>query len=173
MMNNTSLVLTVIGEDRPGLVEQLAALVVDHHGNWLESHMARLAGQFAGILHVEVPAEHRAALSQALRSLDEKGLKVTVTGEAVVADSPPAQPVRLDLVGHDRPGIVREITRVIASHGVNVQEIETKTESAAMSAELIFRVHAILAMPAGADLGSLQADLERVSHDLMVDLILD
>ncbi len=171
MNTNTSLVLTVIGEDRPGLVESLAALVADHSGNWLESRMARLAGQFAGILHVEVPAEHRAALGQALKALDARGLKVTVTNQGTAEPEAPSQTVRMELVGHDRPGIVRQISRVIAAHGVNVQEIETCTESAPMTGDSLFRARARLHVPSSVDLSDLQEELEKVSHDLMVDLV--
>lgn len=168
-----SLILTVIGPDRPGLVEELATLVADHQGNWLESRMARLAGQFAGILHVEVSPEHRADLGQALRELGERGLKVTVTNEAAEANRPSAvQTVTLELVGQDRPGIVRQISRVIAARQVNVQEIETSTESAPMSGESLFRAQAILQIPPEVDLLDLQSDLERVGHDLMVDITL-
>ena len=134
--------------------------------------MARLAGQFAGILHVEVPAEQRAGLGQALSELDRCGLKITVTDQGVEQGRPLMQLVTLDLVGHDRPGIVRQITRVIASRGVNVQEIETTTESAPMSGDNLFRAHALLQVPAEVTLAELQADLERVSHDLMVDITL-
>ncbi len=172
MKKQESLVLTVIGPDRPGLVEKLASLVAEHQGNWLESRMAHLAGQFAGVLHVEVPPEHRAALGQELRLLDEEGLKVTVTNQTVESDQPSTQDVALDLVGHDRPGIVRQISRVIASRGVNVQEFETTTESAPMSGESLFRAKALLRMPTDVEISDLQADLERVSHDLMVDITL-
>ena len=54
------LVMTVIGQDRPGLVESVAALVAENGGNWLESRMSRLGGHFAGILRVEVPGENEA-----------------------------------------------------------------------------------------------------------------
>ena len=52
----TSLVLTIIGDDRPGIVEQLAEEVLDAGANWEESRMARLAGKFAGLLRVSVEA---------------------------------------------------------------------------------------------------------------------
>ena len=50
----TYLVLTIIGEDRPGIVESLAEIISDYSGNWLESSMSQLAGKFAGILRVSV-----------------------------------------------------------------------------------------------------------------------
>ena len=59
------LVLTVIAKDQPGLVERLAQCVADHGGNWLESRMSRMAGQFAGILRVAVPAKAHAELVEA------------------------------------------------------------------------------------------------------------
>jgi len=73
-----SLVMTVIGQDRPGLVESVAGLVAEHRGNWLESRMSRLGGQFAGILRVEVPSEKEGALVAGLRRLESRGLTVVV-----------------------------------------------------------------------------------------------
>ena len=44
----TNLLLTYVGEDRPGIVQELSALVSAHGGNWL-SKMSRMGGRFAGI----------------------------------------------------------------------------------------------------------------------------
>src|SRR5262245_19192913 len=68
-----SLVMTVIGEDKPGLVESIATLVAGHGGNWLESRMSRLGGQFAGIVRVEVPADKEQPLANALKNLAARG----------------------------------------------------------------------------------------------------
>src|SRR5687768_13835724 len=94
------LVLTLLGPDRPGLVEAVADTIAAHGGNWLESRMAHLAGRFAGILRVEVPEERFAGLNEALARLQSRGLRITVEPNA--GDRPPAQPARimnLDLVG--------------------------------------------------------------------------
>src|SRR5690348_15202643 len=113
MRMQRSLVMTIIGEDRPGLVESVADLVARHGGNWLESRMSRLGGQFAGILRAEVPAEKQSALLGALKTLESKGLSVIAHTDAVGAL--PAGPLSvLDIVGQDRPGIVREISRALA-----------------------------------------------------------
>jgi glycine cleavage system regulatory protein len=58
-MGNASLVLTVIGADRPGLVETLAQTIAEHGASWLESRMAHLAGHFVGLLRVSVPRRAR------------------------------------------------------------------------------------------------------------------
>ena len=80
--------------------------------------------------------------------------------------------MRLELVGTDRPGIVQQISRVIAACGVNVEEIETTAESAPMSGETLFKATASLQVPSGVALAKLQEDLEEVSQDLMVDIAL-
>src|SRR5271155_4806776 len=109
-----SLVMTVIGQDRPGLVESVAALVADHGGNWLESRMSRLGGQFPGILRVEVPGERQAALADALKGLESRGLTVVVHPDHSHPPAPGAQLKLLEIVGQDRPGIVNQISRALA-----------------------------------------------------------
>src|SRR3954465_14398672 len=103
-----TLVMTVIGADRPGLVQMVAARVADHGGNWLESRMCRLGGEFAGILRVEIPTEKKSALLGALQKI--QGLNVTVRTDASKPAPSAARQTKLDLVGHDRPGIVRDIS---------------------------------------------------------------
>lgn len=168
-MPKTSLVLTVLGADRPGLVEALARVVAEHGGNWIESRMAHLAGHFAGILRVEVDASRADALAAALRELGAAGLESIVHPDAAVAPTS-APVVRLDLVGQDRPGIVREISRVLVAHGVNVEELQTECVAAAESGQQLFRAKARLRLPAGVSMTSLRTALEAVTADLMVDV---
>lgn len=169
-MSTTSLILTVLGADRPGLVESLARVVADHGGNWVESRMAHLAGHFAGILRVEVDADRAVALTKALEGLAQSGLESIVHPDAAVgvADSRPL--VRLDLVGQDRPGIVREISRVLVAQGVNVEELHTECVAAAESGQSLFRATARLRLPAAVSETSLRTALEAVAADLMVDV---
>src|SRR5512145_3010791 len=113
------LVLTLIGRDRPGLVEALAERVTAHGGNWLESRMAHLAGHFAGLLHVEVPDDRVRALEKALGELEGFGLRVVAHGGTAAASEGP-RTVRLEATGQDHPGIVRDISQVLVRHGVNI-----------------------------------------------------
>jgi glycine cleavage system regulatory protein len=168
---NTTLVMTVIGPDRTGLVESIARFVAGHEGNWLESRMCRLGGEFAGIVRVAVPREKAAALTAALQTLQSTGLSVVVRSDTA---SPAAAPafLNLELVGHDRPGIVHEITRALAAHGVNVEELTTELVSAPMSGEPLFQARAALRPPAGCDTAALRRDLEKIATNLMVDLTL-
>ena len=170
-MRNT-LVLTVLAADRTGLVELLAERIVAAGGNWEESRMARLAGQFAGILRVTCDAHRCDELSAALRALDAFGLQVTVRGassDRSHSDAPGAR-IQLQLTGADRPGIVRDISRVLAERGVNVEELESEVSSAPMSAEPLFTARARLLVPPGVALGDLRSGLEGLAGELMVDL---
>lgn len=166
------LVMTVLGPDRPGLVDSLAALIAAHGGSWLESRMARLGGQFAGILRVQLPSAQQPALTEALQRLQTQGLTVVV-----LPDQPASAPQEkgfklLELVGQDRPGIVSQISHALASHGVNVEELNTECQSAPMSGETLFHARARLAVPPACNLTQLQKDLEKIAADLIVELSL-
>lgn len=164
------LVLTIVGSDRPGLVEALADAVAGAGGNWLESRMAHLAGQFAGILRVQAPAAAVPGLVQAIESLSQAQLKVTMERGGAGPSAGVQHALTLDLVGLDRPGIVRDVSGVLSRHRANIEELVTDSSSAPMSGEVLFRAHMRLHVPAGADLGRLRADLERVATDLMVEV---
>jgi glycine cleavage system regulatory protein len=163
-----SLVMTVIGADRPGLVDRLASVIADHGGNWEESRMCRLGGQFAGILLVNVPGGQVSGLTKALGRLE--GLEVGVTATALPDCPPSTRTVALSVLGQDRQGIVRQIAEVLARHGVNVEEFHSECTSAPMSGEALFRAEARLAIDPTGGTAALQADLERIASDLMVDI---
>ena len=169
-MRNSLLVMTVIGADRPGLVDSVASLVTQQGGNWLESRMSRLGGQFAGILRVELPPDREAALTESLRSLGAQGLTVVVQ-----RDKPPGaaagEPLyTIEIMGQDRPGIVRDISRALARRGVNVEELDTECASAAMSGETVFKARATVKLPADCQLAELSRELEKIGEDLIVDV---
>ena len=165
------LVLTVLAPDKPGQVERIAQCIAEQGGNWLESRLMRLAGQFAGILRVGVPAEAHDALLAALQALASQGIRVLVA-EAGIEQSCTWKPIAMELVGNDRPGIVRDITRLLSEQGVNVERLVTEVRPAPMSSESLFHADALLAVPLTLPLASLQARLESLADDLMVELVL-
>jgi glycine cleavage system regulatory protein len=164
------LVMTIISPDRTGLVESVARAVADHGGNWLESRMCRLGGEFAGILRVEIAAENKSALLAALQNLQQNGLQIVVRDDQPVATSAPGRQTKLEIVGSDRPGIVREITSALARAGVNVEEFSSEIVSAPMSGETLFKAQARLRLPEHCDLAALKKDLETIAADLLVDV---
>jgi len=167
----TSLVLTLIGDDRPGLVEQLSDRILATGANWEESRMARLAGKFAGLLRVSVDADRADALAAALGGLETGGLKVVVE-RSTDTEAGDSRPIHLEVVGNDHPGIVRDISRVLAQYQVNIEEFESDVTSAPMSGEPLFRARASLRVPPGVTVERLRSVLEALAGELMVDVVL-
>ncbi|MFO8005669.1 glycine cleavage system protein R [Thioalkalivibrio sp.] len=165
----TSLILTLLGPDRPGLVSVVAARAKLAGANWMESRMAQLAGQFAGVVRLEVDSEAADHLEAVLRALEGEGLHVTVE-RGRDTPAPVRHRVQMELVGHDHPGIVQDIAAVLAGHGVTIDMLETECEPAPMSGGLLFRARAELGMPTEMGLDGLQDDLEAIANELMVDL---
>lgn len=168
----TSLVLTIIGPDKPGLVGLLSRTIADHQGNWLESGMSRLGGKFAGILITQVPSDQADTLIEALTGLQQQGLKVTAERSEETQQITSMRPMTLELVGHDKPGIVREISQALAARNINVERLSTELTSGSMSAEELFKAEAELLVPDDLDPDELQAALEAIAGDLMVDITL-
>lgn len=168
-----ALVLTVIGKDQPGLVEALSDLIAQHEGSWDESRMARLAGHFAGVVQIHIDEDRAEGLIATLPTLADRGLSVSVVDsdwDRVVVDH--RESLRLELVGQDRPGIVREISRTLAALGVSVQELRTVLESAPMSGEPLFRAQAELVPPARVGFEQIRTALEQLADDMVIDITL-
>lgn len=165
------LVMTVISPDRTGLVEAIARAVAEQGGNWLESRMCRLGGEFAGILRVEISAAKKSALLATLQKISTDGLQIVVRDDAPISVVS-GQQTKLELVGSDRPGIVRDITSALARANVNVEEFSSELISAPMSGETLFKASARLQLPENCNLAALKKDLEQIAADLLVDVSL-
>jgi glycine cleavage system regulatory protein len=163
------LVLTLIGPDHPGIVDTVSKVVAANGGNWLESRMAHLAGKFAGVLCVEVADEQAAQLEAALAALAGSGLRVVVERSAPAADAP-RRITEIELLGLDRPGLVHEISELLATHGINVEELSTDRPAAAYSGSHMFKANIRASVPDDADMGELHLGLERLASDLMVEI---
>lgn len=164
-----TLLLTVIGDDRPGLVSALSAPITAHGASWERSQLARLAGKFAGVLLVAVADDRRDALVADLRTLEESGLRVTVDRTDVPAE-PVTQRLHLDLLGADRPGIVAEISAALAERRVSIEELATDVRDAPMAGGTLFEARAVLAAPPEAGTDELRRMLEGLADELMVEI---
>lgn len=170
------LVLTAIGADRPGLVQALSSAVDAHGGNWLESEFLHLAGQFAGIALVAVPpAEVEGLRTDAAGLRGSVGLDVVLTAaghpDAPRAPEVPAdQPVRIHVLGHDRPGVVRQVTSALAGEGVTIHEFSSWTHPAPEGGGVLFEAEATVRLPEGGDPSLIREVLEPIAAELMVDL---
>ena len=164
-----SLVLTILGDDRPGLVSAVSAPISAHGASWERSEMSRLAGKFAGIVVVSVPPDRLDSLHTELTALESQGLQVIV--ERTDEPGPDAaQSLQLDLLGADRPGIVAEISAALADAQVSIEELSTDVRDAPMAGGTLFEARAVLSAPAGGDLDALRAVLEALADELMVEI---
>lgn len=170
----TSYVLSIIGTDRTGLVEALADVVTEHGGNWQRSHVTELAGTFAGVVLVAVPDHRGEGFREALVPLQERGLlDVTVHGGERADDEEDEEDegvLTIELVGNDRPGIVRDVSRLLATLEVNIVDLRTWTVSAAMAGGTLFHAEAEVRLPADLTAEALADHLEELTNELMVDV---
>lgn len=165
---HTTLILTVLGPDHPGLVKALSEILNQQQGNWTESRMVHLGGQFAGLLQVALPTEQVANLKIALEKLQDRGLKVLI---AETSETPAAtETLKIEVLGLDRPGIIHDITTQLASLKVNIEELFTEQRPAPMSGGMLFFAALTLSLPEGIDAEQVQTKLEALSDQLMVDL---
>ncbi|MFT5449307.1 MAG: glycine cleavage system regulatory protein [Gammaproteobacteria bacterium] len=165
----TTLILTIMGEDRPGLVEALSGAIAEHGGNWEQSRMAHLANKFAGILLVNVADDQVAPLRELLQGMATQGLHVTVehgTDSAAAGH----RRLSLELLGQDHPGIMHDIAHALSRHGISIEELDTETRSASMAGGTLFAARATLLAPQSLPLTELREVLEDLANELMVDI---
>lgn len=162
-------IVSYIGEDRPGLVEELSAIIARHRGNWLESRMANLAGQFTGVVRLSVASESADALEQDIRAAQKEGVILTLTRAEPVGNSG-QQRLLIKVVGADRPGIIKELAAQLTRLNVNVEDLQTDVRAAAMAGEPIFEAIVEVSTTDLLDQDRLRDELESLSDDLIVEV---
>lgn len=163
------MVLTAIARDRPGIIEALSDAVVSHGGNWVDSSMACLGGEFAGVVRVTLPEAAAADFKAALARLAAEGIDVSVRRD-ILPEMPAGVRCSLELTGMDHPGIIHKVSSTLADQNVSIDELETRVFPASMSGEPMFAARATVVLPPGLALDALQAALEDVAQDLVVDI---
>ena len=166
------LVVTITCSDRPGIVERVTDVVVEHGGNWEESRLARLGGDFAGIVMVSAPPERAADLTAALTALTADEMTVAVKNTSPLAPVESDQHVlcTLRLQGADHEGIVHDVSAYLAKQNINVEAMETEVVSAPMTATPLFHMEAQLAVPASLTIDNLRHNLLAIAEQLGVSI---
>ncbi|MCB1754597.1 MAG: hypothetical protein KDJ38_03690 [Gammaproteobacteria bacterium] len=166
------LVLSFIGKDRPGLVSDISAVIKQNQGNWMESRLARLAGKFAGILQISIAGENITALEKALQNLSGENLAWLLehAEDSNASDAQDTSHLTLELVGNDRPGIVHDVTQLLAAMGLNVEELTTEFSDAPMSSDKLFRATIEVSGPVSIKAGKVQETLETLANELMIEI---
>ncbi len=167
------LVITLLSNDQTGIVKQIADVISEHKGNWLESRMAQLAGKFAGILKVSIDASQSAELTDALTHLSKAGIQILIdTAESDDTEPSTNNTLSFELVGADRIGIVSEISQAFSEKGISIDEMETHCSSMAWSGEPLFEANGILLLTKDTDKDQLRDQLDIIEDKLGVDITL-
>lgn len=164
------IVLTLLGPDKRGIVARVASTIAAHGGNWMESRMVRLGGQFAGLVQAQVPEHAYEDLRAAVAKLADMNLRLTIEESSPAETTPPRRQIELELLTPDRPGILKEISAILAAHELNVEELATEFVAAPWSGALLFKALIKVSTPAGLDADKLRDDIEATSVDMMLDL---
>lgn len=170
---DSAYIITFIGDDRPGLVEELSATIERNGGNWHESRLSQLGGKFAGLVLVSLPTDSGPGLEDELRGLAASGLSVRVTPTAKTPPESSGKPISLHVLGPDRHGIVHEISHALAERQINVVEMDSAVDSAAMSGEQLFRAAIRALVPEGTDMGDLQDSLDAIANQMTLEIDLE
>ena len=162
-------IISYIGVDRPGLVDQISKIIHSVGGSWQSSRSANLAGMFSGMVHVSIEQESQKELTRGIEQLQSGGLEIRVhpIGELSAAAS---SLFEVKAVGADRTGIVSELSSLLSSLNVNLEELETEVYPAPMSGEPTFSALARISIPKELDPEEIKDALEELSDDLMVEL---
>lgn len=167
----TSLVVTVIGRDRPGIVRMISDSLQGLAVNWADSRMTHYADQFAGVVHLQVSPEQIEQVTANLQRLETEGLIL----QWARSDAPPVpagnRMLRLELSGPDRPGIVRELSVGLAERGVSIEDLHTEINP--VNGQSHFKVRALLVVPQALSDDTLRKVLEGLASEMMMDIGLD
>lgn len=166
------IVLTVIARDRPGVVERVSEVIERHQGNWVDSSMARLGGEFAGILMIELPEAALSAIEADLASLAASGIDCMLRRDQRTP-AVSGRRARLDITGVDHPGIIHEVSSALARQGVSIDSLETRVFTGSMSGERMFAATVEIVLPAEGSSELLREALEEIARDMMVDIDLE
>ena len=169
----TSYVITFIGDDRPGLVEQVSSVIENNRGNWHESRLSQLGGKFAGLVLVSLPANSGEALEADLKALSSSGLSVRVTPTGAAISHGDCREITLTVIGPDRLGIVKEISHALAHRQINVVDMDSHVSSAPMSAEMIFHARIDAQIPRDTDMDDLHDSLEEIANHMTLEIDLE
>jgi len=169
----STLILSVIGPDRPGIVDDLSSVIIDNNGNWLESRMCNLAGQFAGILLVECSSDSQDGLMTALKNLEKSNLKVQMTLGGNGQNVSPRASIELEITGPDHPGIVHDISHFLAERDINILEMVSHCEEGAMSGGYVFHSNISASIPQPHSISDVEDALDGLANSLNVDITLD
>jgi len=165
-----SLIITILGNDEPGLVNSLSETLGNHKASWSESRMAHLAGKFAGILQVSIPENNIEALTVELDKLQNNDLKILIETSDTNETPETTKTLNIEILCQDRIGIINDVTEVLAKLNVNIEELDSTVKEASMAGGMLFCADLRLGLPENVSADDVEDCLEEVSDQLMIDI---
>lgn len=171
---NKNLVISALGNDKPGIVNELSKAILDQGGNISESRMTVLGGEFAMMLLVSGSQD---CIENILSKLEETGLNLNLT--LIAKETQPQEveqkrlPYQITVVSMDHPGIVHDISDFLSSRKLNIEEIETQTYPAAHTGTAMFSLDMVISVPAESSVRKLRDEFITFCDDLNLDATLE
>jgi len=169
-MSKQNIIITLLSDDKPGVVQTVADIITKKGGNWLESRMSQLAGKFAGILKVSIDKDKVKTLTTALHDLSSSGIQVLIDEAENESEKSNAKTLAFELMGADRVGIVSEIAHAFSAKGISIDDLETQCSSMPWSGEPLFEASGILIAPDTIDKEDLLDRLDEIEDKLGLDI---
>lgn len=166
-----NVVFTLTGPDRIGIVDEVTTMLLDLEANIETSRMVRLGGEFAMLMLISIPESRRSDLDAVLAQLASKEYRVSTTPtHSEPRATANARSYRVEVTGADHEGIIRDIAHGLAQQGINIESANTTTVEAPMSGTPLFRMDAIVEIPAGMTDSSWMDDLNNAGARANVDV---
>lgn len=167
---NQYLVVTAVGNDRPGIVEQLSEIIVQHGGNITESRMSVLGGECAMIILVDGTADAIGRIQQDLSQLESRlELKIVTKRTSPRALTRKLLPWHVSVVSMDHPGIVHKVADFFAEREINIEELETRAYAAPHTGTMMFALTMTIGVPAESNIGKIKKDFAGFCDGINVD----
>lgn len=169
---NKNLVITALGEDKSGIVNELSKAILNHGGNITDSRMMVLGGEFAIMLLVTGNEENIEKVNSAIESISQN-LNLTITAKETQAQESANKrlPYHISVISMDHPGIVHDVSDFLLSHNLNIEEIETNTYPAAHTGTPMFSLDMTISIPADSSVRMLRDEFMTYCDDLNLDAI--
>ena len=169
---NQHIVISAMGQDQVGIVDKITAVLLKHNANLEDSRMARLGGEFAAIILVEIPTASIEPLNQELETLKQQELSITCKTTKPL--KPQGQinrvPYEITVKGADQEGIVHRVAHYLAQNDINIESLDTGLVNAPITGTPLFSMHAVVQCPVTHTLIELRRQLTQIADDMGTDL---
>jgi len=168
------LVITALGRDHPGIVNQLSAAVLEHGGSIVDSRMTVLGGEFAVLLMVEGQWNTLAKVENSLPELERTlGMQILFKRTQGRSGGRDMLPYAVEVVAMDHPGIVHQLAAFFSDRNINIEDLSTSSYAAAHTGTPMFAVHMTVGIPAEVHLATLREEFMDYCDSLNLDAVLE